>query len=370
MKKVGIITFHRAMNYGAVLQAYALEKKILGLGYECEIIDYRYNKVELYYGRLQPGKFKYIKGIRNILGTLKNDLFFFPKSKKNKFDEFIDKYLKLSKEMYNRDQLINTNLLYDVFITGSDQVWNCACTDFDKEYFLDFVADSHKKNSYGASFGFAELPINYIHKYNDLLKDFEHISVREKHGITIIKDLTGLDAHLCLDPTLLLMKDQWDEIAISPGKKKYILVYTIAESDSLVEFAKELAKKTGLDIIYIDIGLTYLNIENRIWDGGPREFLGWVSEAEYIITNSFHGTVFSINYHKKFFCELQKTRDAANSRLENMLDMVCLREREILDGKNSQMLAEIDYKRIDEIVNKEGEKSLKYLKAILEESYD
>lgn len=363
MDKVGIITFHRAINYGAVLQAFALNESIKKLGYVPITIDYKNPHIEKIYN---PKHFNY-RSLKSFLsGILTYNR---RKMKKERFEEFREKYFILDQtsNLYATENIRHLDS-YDKFITGSDQVWNYAPTQFDKAYFLDFVSDSRKKNSYAASFGFDKVPDEYLGDYKAFLGDFNNISVREEQGAIIIKELLNRKAEVVLDPTMLLSKDDWGTISQDYKiKKDYVLIYQLATSQSLLNFAVNLSKKTNCKIIYISDALRK-RIKAKYANGiGPQEFLGLFKNAKYIVTNSFHGTAFSINFNKLFFVEMLPPPAKVNSRLENILDTFDLRSRQIVSGANDNIFAEIDYKKVNKKLEIERQRSLDYLKRILEE---
>lgn len=265
--KIGIITFHRAVNYGAVLQAYALQTMIQKLGADVEILDYRCSYLEDNYNPIKIlGRASNIKGFLGILVKV------FPSAvkKKRSFDRFLKDHLNISKERYNRNSVYQSNQVYDIFITGSDQVWNYNHTNFDKSFFLNFVNDSSKKTAYAASLGFGSLPDKYVEEYRNLLSDFRAISVREKSAQQILKDILKKEVPVMPDPVFLLDKEEWDRIIPSGQtiKDKYILVYELMPSESLFKFALKLQHETGYKIIRISTKKQKMN--NVIFRGTDR----------------------------------------------------------------------------------------------------
>lgn len=363
--KIGILTFHKAKNYGALLQAYALQKKINDNNYEAEIIDYDCPKFKNMYSLFN---FKNIRNIKSFFRELVTTYYKFQKY--NKFNNFIKKYIKISnRKNINRNGLNELNELYDIFITGSDQVWSNSCADFDKTYFLDFVNNKEKKNSYAASFGMKEIPPLQNEEYKKLLNDFNKISVREERGKEIIeKELNVGNATLVCDPTFLLKKSEWEEIALKNKiKDKYILVYDLYNSKSLINFVKDIAQKYNYKIISLQSRLKK-DIEDSIAirTAGIEEFITLFKNAEIVVTNSFHGTVFSIIFNKKFFVEYLKENEVSNIRLENILSMYRLTDRVIEDGNNNSIESSIDYKNVNDILEREREKSLNFINEMLQ----
>lgn len=362
--KIGIITFHEAINFGAVLQTYALQKTVQKFNVECDIIDYKNDKFKIDYKAFNKNN---IKGVNSFIKEL--SYLYIKSVKRSKFKKFINNNIQLSKIVDSQNMLSKINNEYHKFITGSDQVWNLGCTNNDVNYFLDFVTCISKKNSYAASFGIAEIPNEQKDKYKKLLKSFNNISVREIQGAKIVKDLVNRDASVNLDPTLLLNKEEWSIVCnnINSIKEDYILVYLMAHSDTIMRFAEDLSKKTACKIIHINSNIIKRASGKYIRTAGPSEFIKLFIEAKYIVTNSFHGTVFSINFNKNFFVELLPPPAKVNSRLENVMDLFDLRDREIINGKNDNILKNIDYREVNYILNNERKKSLEYLKSIIEE---
>lgn len=360
--KIGIITFHRAINYGAILQTYALQKMLQQKGYDVEVIDYRCQHMENMY-RLIGFKGKTIKqGIRDLLyivGKYK---------KQNNFRKFVKTYVKLSDVVYTQENISTANEVYDKFITGSDQVFNYACSKFDKNYFLQFVNDKRKIYSYAASFSMKEIPTDKMLEYKKLLDRFREISVREATGQEIVKSLTNKESELSVDPVFLLEKNAWSKIAVKPKFDNYILIYKLNSSDLLYDFARKLAKITNKKIVALNfdvveqmkerdiLGLTTASIE---------EFIGLFQHADYVVTNSFHGTAFSIIFGKKFYVEALQKDFKPNDRVESLLALTKLEKSKIrtLDDCNLNIVR--DYEYATKILEVEREKAVSYLERIL-----
>lgn len=354
----GIITFHRAVNYGAVLQTYALQKALRNLNIDSEVIDYRDNIIDNRF------KFFYDKSLKKLV----KDFIYFPifYRKNKKFEEFIEDNIVTTKKIIRNCDELNQLKEFDQYITGSDQVWNYRLTNWDKAYFLDFVKDNKKKNSYAASFGMNEIPKKEQEKYKSLLSQFNHISVREENGIEIIHKLINkdIDVDVDVDPTLLLKKEDWIEIAKEPKEKDYILIFVMQKNESTFKFAEKLAQKTNCEIIYIADSIKRRVNGKYKYTLSPTEWLGYFLNAKYIVTNSFHGLAFSINLNKDFFVELQRPPATGNSRLENMLDLLNLRDRQIIDADNNNIDKEINWKEVNRILDKKRTESFDNLRSV------
>lgn len=361
--KIGILTFHRAVNYGAVLQAYALQKAIGGLGAKAEIIDYRNRYIESSYDpfSLKGNKIKAIVKIA-LLGRIR--------SKKNRaFEHFSEKYMNLSAAHYeDSEALKKAEEQYDAFVTGSDQVWNTDCADFDPAYFLTFVKDQKKKNSYAASFGFTAIPEGYVPEYKKRLSGYRNISVREESGKQIVKQATGREVPVVLDPTLLLTEKDWSAVANDVPQKGYILVYTVLYSDGLLDYARKLSKEKGLPVLY----LNDKSFENRdityIRGASPEDFLGYFRHADYVVTNSFHGTVFSAIFKRPFVSEIRVEKEGKpckNERSEQLLYSLGIPRRILSD--QTDIDEPIDWEPAETALDTMRWQSFEYLNMIVDE---
>lgn len=285
-KKVGIITFHASRNYGAVLQAYALQQKMSELFRNVEIIDYQNDEIA---GMLKLWIYNG-DGFKNFLHAV--PAFFFRTAKKSAFDKYIAQYLYLSAYI-TQQNLQSETTKYDILITGSDQIWNTALTAHDMHYLLDFASDKQCRVAYDASFGDKKLPLDETMK--QLLNRLDIITLREALMLNEVKNCTIVQPTICCDPSLLLTAEQWKKQVSSPFlKSSYVFLFMIDKSSSLEQYAKKLASKKGLKLISNKNDVSFLCHPR------PDDFLSWVYHADYVITNSFHGTVFSILFYKQF----------------------------------------------------------------------
>lgn len=351
--KIGILTFHRAVNYGAVLQAYALQQVILLMGHDAEIIDYRCPFIE---SEVSP-----LAGFKNKVGfvsAVKQMIF---RCKKNiAFDMFMKKYMNLSKKYSEGDNLSLLEKGYDAFITGSDQVWNYGCSGSDTTYFLDFVKEPRKKNSYAASFGFDRLPNGDPFDYKKLLSDFNKMSVREKSASKIVEEKIGEAPVVTLDPTLILGSEEWKKLILGrPCKEKYIFVYYIREPKDLLDYAYKLGKEKGCKVINSKRSIEFLE------KCSPQDFLTWFYHAEYVVTNSFHGTVFSILFEKQFAIELDNGK-SINNRSKELLQLLEITGREVEIDNLNKIENTIDYAIAKKRLEDNKNKSLGFVESIFE----
>lgn len=345
---IGIITFINTINYGASLQAFALQHFIQNLGENAEIIQYVNDKIEK--KEHNTGAFSLRKLLVKIVV-------------RNGFERKAEAFKKFEKDHFNYGKVFSAeefeliNSYYDCFITGSDQVWNFKITHRDWNYFLDFVNDNGKKLSYAPSFGNVDFPEEC---YDDLkmhLGQFRALSVREQAGKKFIKNVCGLDAELVIDPTLILDKNEWQKYTtFVPAIKHYILVYFPHDKKKVFNFVKELKKKTGLPVVYLSISPKPCMGVRTIYDASPEEFLGWIRNADYVVTGSFHGTAFSLNFEKQFFYETIGN----GSRIENLVTLTQTTDRNIENGVNINK--NIDYSRVSKILEKERMRSAEWLR--------
>ena len=359
--KVGIITFHRALNYGALLQAFALRHSLSKLGAEAQVLDYRNPIMEGMYFYPSFSQRKTVKAKIKYLIQGKFEL-----KRREKFESYRKNYLNLSKELSAADDLKVISEAYDRFITGSDQVWNYGAHNFDKNYFLQFVNEGNKKYSYAASFGVSSLSDDYKEEYRNILSDFAMCSVRERQGLDILSSLGIVNQRIDLDPTMLLTKEDWQaqlNISAKP-KHKYIFAYYFELTDTLRSYVEKLANKTGCTVVFVGNPLKapFCCKCKRLKTADPIDFVNAISNAEYVVTNSFHGTAFSIIFNKKFYVELLKTDSKVNSRIENILQTFSSEKRIIAASK---MNDDVDWNFVNSKMAEMRKESLDYLREIL-----
>lgn len=358
--RIGILTFQRAYNYGTIFQMYALEHVLENIGSnEVKIIDYECTYINNVYKPMHIDKRN-----KSILKAIVKAVLLYDVKKRRYagFDNFVSKHIKLTGKVNNKN-LKELNQVFDAFIVGSDQIWNDELTNFDEAFYLNFVNDGSKKYAYSASFGYTKIPADHYQIVSKHLKDFQKISVREESAVRIIQDCTGnVTPQITLDPTLLLDSQVWNELAISINSKdKYILLYTVQPPVDLIKFALLLKKTTGLEIIYLNDqikrikGITYKSAVT------PEEFLGYFRNAEYVLSNSFHGTVFSIIFKKKFFVET-RCKTQINIRAKELLELLGLQNRDKLDINIYN--ENIDWNMVEQKLEIKKKESLNYLQRI------
>lgn len=341
MKKVGIITFHAPHNYGSMLQAYALQKTVETLGYTCEIINFRTERQKKMYRPL-PLETRLL----SIIKTLRFPKLALDDLKKHRlFEKFLRESLKVTKEEYaDSQQLENACFDYDAYISGSDQIWNTYCYDYDPAYFLSFITDS-VKIAYAPSMG--PRPQTEVKASDDpvirrFLSTYHALSVREEGTAERIERITGKRPPVCLDPTLLLNKKDWysmtDNMSYIQGD--YILLYSPFYDEWMYDKTLELAEKHNLKVI-VTLSQSYFRFrKNKRMEFyttvGPKEFLTLVKFSKFVVCKSFHGIIFSLIFSRPFYA----VNGMNDNRTENLLKQVRLEafaeypKKETLDFEN------------------------------------
>lgn len=350
--KAGIITFVNTINYGASLQALALQEALEKFGVQAEVVNYVNKAIE------EKEKNKKKRGVKSMLKELVMGRG--TKKKIEKFERFEKENIRSGMKLTG-ESAKEVNEAYDCFVTGSDQVWNMKITHRDWNYFLSFVTDNRKKISYAPSFGTGLIADDDKKYVSGLLGSFNCLSVREKSGADYIRELSGREAEVVVDPTLLLNRKQWlAKTKFKPDHDPYILVYFPHDKKLVFDFVSRLKKKTGLAVVYLSISPRVQQGVETIYDASPEEFLGWFENAEYVVTGSFHGTAFSLNLQKQFYYEPSDP----TTRIGN-LARICGVEHRSLDNPDA-LNNTIDYSDAGERLESERKKSLEWLKTAIE----
>ncbi len=362
--KVGILTFHCAHNYGAVLQAYALQQSLKELGHDVVIIDYTPNYLTKSYVIFSLSKYVYknpLKSVKKIIF----DLFTIKKRIKRfyTFDNFIKTNFSLSNSVKNKTQI---PVDHDIYIMGSDQIWNTQITKgFDDIFLGNFTTSARtKKISYAASIG--DLNMSEIQKleFRNKVTNFDAISVRESSLKNSLQSIIKLKVTEVLDPTLLLDRKFWCEFALSPQtKERYVLVYQVARNKETIDIAKKIANEINAKVIEVSSRIQIVNKGSSILQTeSPEQFLGWIKNAEYVVTTSFHGTAFSILLNKQF-CSVGK-KDSENNRLISLLKKVDLESRFITISADltEKHKNPISWKRPNQLLQKHKNESVQFIK--------
>lgn len=377
MLKVGIVTIQRSSNYGACLQCYALYKYIESLGFICEIIDlYRPGVKHQEYcssKRFKPSRYSIKKVIverfKRLFGkTIEQK---YPRSaiRMCKMHDFNNR-MNYSRPYVGPDDLYANPPKYDIYISGSDQLWNPTMNYCVEPYFLTFAPEGSKKISYATSIGVAELQEKEKQNYRKWLSDYTSISVREKTAQLLLTSFVNIHIEQVLDPSFLLLKDDWLSISIPPQiSKPYILLFTLEYSDALLRYAEKLKEESDLELVYLCWRQPTDSFGNYIVEreAGIEEFLGYIRGASLVITNSFHGTAFSLILETNNFI-VYVGKSKRSSRIVDMLAKFSLSDHiiEKLDQPYKVLSAEtIDYHAIQEVMQDEIRRSRDFVKASL-----
>lgn len=381
-KKIGIITIHNSPNYGASLQAYALWKYIDQQdGCLAEIIDlYRpYQKEYI------PSK-KYIpytkkeepRGLIPALKKLKHRVkrFLFPpkvslvwnEQAKTKFEAF-NSGIRMSRAYKSVDDLYANPPHYDLYVTGSDQVWNPLQPYCLEPYFLTFAPEGAKKISYAASFGLSQIEDKYVVDFKHWLSAYQAIGIREKTGQQLLSNQLSLTSTVVSDPTFLLSQEEWMKEAVAPNEEGYILLFPLSYDQDLYDYAERLRKESGKKLVVFSMyGKPSPNYQ-LVNDGGPREWIGYIAKVDLVITDSFHGTVFSILTGAKNFVSYIAPTNNRGSRIVDLLDGVQLSSH-LMNGKLDLSYEEIrsmpiDHEKVQGLVDKQRKNSRDFLSPFL-----
>lgn len=351
--KYGIITFHNAVNYGAALQTYALEHFLNQNDVCCEVIDYVCPKIAGSYTAFR----RYGSSPKDTLKALIK----MPVNlqKKRKFARFLKKNVVCSDVSYTPATIGECSRVYDGFIAGSDQVWNLDLTGDDLNYFLKFAAKGKKRFSYAASMGGTDLTDSKKQLLAAELDRMDCISVREEDAQQFLRALLKREVSVVLDPVFLLDGEEWASIAPASADEAYIFVYCLHE-DEVYEAAEKLAHLTGLKIVCVQNHMKKPINARYILSAGPDEFVSYIRNAEYVVTDSFHGAAFSILFRKNLKVLLKKKKVGLNGRMNTLLRMFSLKDA-VVDRNSADelLLAQTEYE--ETAVREAIEQSKNYL---------
>lgn len=368
-QKVLVITRHAIANYGSLLQAVATQKAVENLGVECKIIDYI--RKDEYHANSTVTIAKTKKRIR------KNPVLFmlyciirFPENViiNRKFEKMRKKILPMTECIHTKEELRNKLEDADYYMTGSDQVFGPVLYGgYDWSYFLDFVPDSRKKIAYAASFGKMEIDSEDAKKMQRLLNRYDHVAVRENQAVGLLKEW-NIDANQVIDPTLLFNAQEWKKLinySDNKNKNKYVLIYQIHNNKELSDYAKKFAKKMNLPLVRVSAMI------HQCFKGGkfvavPKlsDFLTYINNAAYIVTDSFHGTAFAINFNTPFVTLMPKTGTSA--RNISLLELTGLTGQIAKDAEDFHVLdKKVDFSKANEVLELERKRSIDILKSMI-----
>ncbi len=369
--KAGLVTFYHLHHYGAILQAAATQRALASLGWDCETIDYFVNQdIRILKPPTSPGR-----AANDAYNALH-----YPALKRRwqRFEGFSKAHLNLTARRFRSwEELREARLPYDLLVSGSDQIWNPAIFPdgrFDPVFFGTF--SPLRKIAYAPSFGAARLPEGMEEELKGYLAGFSHLSVRELSGREIVREAAGREAAVVLDPTLLLTAAEWSALAAEPVVRggDYILCYCISRSGALEPYIRRLAEETGLPVVQLCGTRRKLHPKAKlIFDAGPAEFLSLFRNAAYVCTNSFHGTVFSVQFQRPFFTAVApaELQDPERSRTFSLLSRLGLTDRVVGKGDAAGLLDLPGWPAAEARLNAARAGAMAYLKAALaDEPYE
>lgn len=383
MDKVGIYTlFYKSINYGGILQAYALNRRIREMGYSSETINFN-NDITL-------SAFQRVKIQLNKHGVLKFILKCFEVfirnykqkilakltvTRRTAFKKFIDNNITYS-EIYNSKTIHQVADIYDIFVCGSDQVWNLG-DNVSTASFFDYVPVNKLKVAYAPSFGINTISLQSANIIRPYINNFNYLSVREIQGKKILSELTSKDVTLVADPVFLLDKAKWDEICSNPIiNEPYIFCYFLGNIKKYRKIVNDFKLKTGIKVVNIP-NLTVNQVSKKKFvgdinlpDASPSDFISLIKNASYILTDSFHATAFSIIYEKEFFAFkrfIDNDSNSMNSRLTSILSLSGLEDRlyDVNNVNDINIYKHINFEKVQSKMSSFIKESDEFLKTAL-----
>lgn len=377
MKKIGLCICYNVNNFGSALQCFATVYTVKRLGFESEIIRYKKDKAFFFKSLLRifnpymiEGKYKRFLSKLNRL--LRKDFRIDQNMRRSKFEEFRSERFEpiFSKIRYGYAALCESSKEYSCVLSGSDQLWlpSGLSTNF---YNLKFVDDAIRRISYASSFGSSSIPWYQKTKTMDYLNRIHCISTRENSGKEIVKDLTGRDVPMVVDPTLLLTRKEWEEQIPKNNiiGKPYLFAYLLGKNKEHRRLVEDVAKKLNLQIVSIPHCDHYNVADVGFGDvhpiAGPKEFVNLVRYADYVCTDSFHGSIFSVLHNKKFVVFERYSKNSSvstNTRIDSLLKNLNLEERRFKQNLLDELTAPIDYTMVEHRVQEMRSASMDYLR--------
>lgn len=364
--KLGIITFYRPINIGAVLQATATNRIIFNNDkIQSKLIDYRLPRTEFYRKPFNFSRPFKAKGFVSILKAILVEFLFYPKRKKayNNITKFVDTYLSTTlSSFYTKEEFLFLNKEFDGYVIGSDLVWNPLMTEnLDDFFFASFAGDTKLVFSYAASIGQKDIDEQTLKTIAQNIERFKGVSVREKTTKEQLQCFTKKTVSSVLDPTLLTKEDDWDPYICDFKYRNldYIFVYMLENSSELVSFAEELASQLHCKIITYDSKRKFKFKDTiAVPTIGPSEFLDAIKCAKAVVTNSLHGCAFSLIYKKEFYAFPHSTRSI---RMIDLLDDLGLNDRMVFNRKSIIFNRKIDYKLVDKQLDRLRKQSFEFI---------
>lgn len=364
--KIRTITCHDVYNLGASLQAYALQHYLEEQGHDVKIIDYKPDYLSGHYRLTNVDNPIYDKPIiKQLYLAAKLPCRLRALKRKHAFDDFTSKYLHLTPRYNSCEELQANAPEADVYIAGSDQIWNTIFPNGkDAAFYLEFGNVNTKRISYAASFATPSIATGYEAFVAKELKNFDAISIREKSALQLLSSLGRTDGVAVCDPVFLHSKAEWQELTadISGISEKFVLVYLTDRSKQIEEIAKSIKKHTGWKILVVG-AITQSWADRSLVNAGPLEFVRLINDAQYVISNSFHATAFSLIFEKTF-CVVNRA-EGINERMKSVLDQYGLSQR-LVSKFDITILNSIDYnQRICQQIQDDITRSKHWLNACL-----
>ncbi len=360
-KRVGIINHWMVNNYGALLLAYGLEKKIADMGYDVESITYLPDEVR------RPWKLSIAKKIGFITYLLRLGYFSVFILPRQKGFSHMRRSMNTSKQEYSDSTICEIDKVYDKVVIGGDQLWNTKVNYYNENNFLPFIQDSSKKIVYAASIAQETVRPDIREDFITYARSFSYVTSREKHTQNLIEELAGVPAPRVADPAFLLDAGAWAELAEKDSKapSKFVFVYQVQSDKVLINFAKNLARQIGAKVIFCPFPLKKQIGCKRKPYISPEQWLWYVQHAEYVVTDAFHGTVFSIIFNTPFFVEISEYGKDTASRITNILEVFGLEER-LFSTEKLPVLKDIDYAKVNKIISQERIEAVEHLRQMLD----
>lgn len=361
--KVALITLHRVYNYGTALQAWSTQQILEDAGHEVSVIDYitpHRTKKAIF---LEPSANGNQGGLHRVVYRFFK--LFSIMLKEMTFGRFVRNNLHLTKKYITPEDLDNDSPQADVYITGSDQVWNSKYNQgVDRGYFLDFLPEDAHRVAFVASFGATELATDEQHEISHYVRRYQALSVRESSAKSMLESLGRSDAVWLIDPTLQIKKEKWLQMASKRlVKEKYcILMLLYNEDNHATEYARRIADEKGLKLVKVSWEMKKPSMVDRLMTHrSPADFLSLFHYAEFVVTNSFHGLAFSINLEKQF---VVVPRNEFNSRIESLLQLTGLEDRMVSSEQDALGAAGrgIEYEPVRAVLDEERRRAADFIK--------
>lgn len=364
--KIAQITWITYTNYGTFLQAFALQQVLKQLGFNSALID-----DSRYVGAIVSMKGRLL----SLLSSIYHRTYFKNKRQKKLYRSFADSFLTIDRNWIDYKDLNNR---YNTFICGSDQIWSPLLPNHhDGFYFASFASESAKNIAYAPSLGSKTYSAEYATLTSKWISKFSFLSARESSGAKILSEISGKnDVATVIDPTLLLPSKDWIEFekknTTTSSKlqcRPYLLTYFLTRNSKYFDAAKRIAKEKGLLLVSLNSLPNLHNDFDVVLECGPMEFLSAIANAHYVITDSFHGTIFAIHFHRPFLTFKRFATNAANSqnaRVENLFEKLEIKDNFLGEDDPLRLPQQPNWKRISELLDIERSHSLNYLKSALQ----